>query len=180
MWATWHSRNLFVFEGNNEDSQVSLAKAEVIVESYRKIKSPSLPSSTRQNCRENQSWKPPPMGWFKVNVDAATKLEEQVPGLGVVIRNSEGNFIAAAQKQVRYFGDVTAAETKAIKLGIKTAKAANCVPLIIECHCQEAVDLALGRKSSNKEICWTILDIQEKLKNYTTPHYNILLGFIIA
>ncbi|KAH9743305.1 homogentisate geranylgeranyltransferase [Citrus sinensis] len=133
-----------------------------------------------KNCRENQSWKPPPMGWFKVNVDAATKLEEQVPGLGVVIRNSEGNFIAAAQKQVRYFGDVTAAETKAIKLGIKTAKAANCVPLIIECHCQEAVDLALGRKSSNKEICWTILDIQEKLKNYTTPHYNILLGFIIA
>lgn len=95
-WATWHSRNLFVFEGKKEDSQVSLAKGEAIVESYRKIKCPSLPSSTRQNCRENQSWKPLPTGWFKVNVDAATKLEEQVVGLRVAIKNSEGNFVAAA------------------------------------------------------------------------------------
>ena len=110
-------------------------------------------------------------------MDAATKLKEQVAGLGVVIRSLEGNFVAVAQKQVRYFGDVTAAETEAIKLGIETAEAANCVPLMIECDCREAVDLALGRKGSNTEICWTILDIQEKLKelqNLTLQHASRL------
>lgn len=98
-WAIWHSRNLFVFEGKREDSQVSVAKAEAIVDSDRKIKPPPLPSSSKQKSSENQAWKPPPVGWFKVNVDAATKVENQVASLGAVIRDSEGNFLAAAQKQ---------------------------------------------------------------------------------
>lgn len=41
--ANWHSRNLFAFEKKREDSQISVAKAKAIVESYRKIKPPPLP-----------------------------------------------------------------------------------------------------------------------------------------
>lgn len=35
-WATWHLRNLFVFNGKKEDSRVSLTKVEAIVKSCRK------------------------------------------------------------------------------------------------------------------------------------------------
>lgn len=142
-WANWHSRNLFVFEGKKEDSQVSLAKAEAIVESYWKIKSPPLTSSISQSCKKKLELETSSNRVVQSKCDAATKFKEHVAGLGVVIRNSEGNFVAA-QKQVKYYGDVTA-----IKLGIEVAEATNCVPLIIESDCQVAVDLAIGRKSGN-------------------------------
>lgn len=48
----------------------------------------SIPS---QEILANQTWKPPPASFLKVNVDAATELKEQIAGLGAVIRDSGGN-----------------------------------------------------------------------------------------
>lgn len=163
-WANWHSRNLFTFEGKNEDSQVSLAKAEAIVEAYRKIKPPPLMSSQSQTPSAEQSWKPSPKGCLNINLDVATKSQNKIADLGVVIRDSKGEFVAAAQKQESFFGDVLAAEVKVIQWGFEVVEAAGGRPLIIESDCKEAVDLVLGRKCSRAEVDWIIADIQESLK----------------
>lgn len=177
-WAIWHSRNLFVFEGKREDSQSisGQSRGNPIVDSYRKIKPPPLPSSSKQKSSENQAWKPVPVGWFKVNVDAATKVENQVAGLGAVIRDSEGNFVAEAQKQDKLYGDALAAEAKANQLGIDMAESAGCMPLIIESDCQEAVDLVMGKKDGRTEIGWIISDIHEGQRrlNITVQHISRL------
>lgn len=89
-WANWHSRNRFVFEGKKEDPQVSMAKSEVMVEAYRTIKPPPLPSSSSKNDSANLMWKPPPIGKLKVNVDAATRVEDQILCLEPVIRDHGG------------------------------------------------------------------------------------------
>lgn len=39
-WSIWYSRNLFIFEGKREDSQLSVARATVVVDSYRRIRTP--------------------------------------------------------------------------------------------------------------------------------------------
>ncbi|KAK9218187.1 hypothetical protein WN943_006824 [Citrus x changshan-huyou] len=59
--------------------------------------------------------------------------------------------------EIRYYRDVTAAKAEAIKLGIEIAEAANCMPLIIECDCQEVVDLAIGKKAVTLRSVWTRL-----------------------
>lgn len=154
-----------------------MAKAKAIVKSYRKIKPPPLPSYAEQNYQTKQTWKPPPLGCFKVNVGAATKIQNQVAGLGVIIRNAEGKFIAAAQNRENFSGDVLAAEAKAIQLGIAAAKAAKCRPVIIESDCQEVIDLITRRKCSKTEISWIISDIIEdlkKLNNATLQHTSRL------
>lgn len=110
-------------------------------------------------------------------MDAATKLMNQVAGLGVAIRDSWRNFVAAAQKQIKFHGNVLAAETEAILLGIEIAETAGCKPLILESDCQEAVDLITGRKCSKAEISWTISDIQEglqRLNNANVQHVSRL------
>lgn len=135
-WANWHSRNLFIFEGKKKDAQVSLAKAEAIVEAYRKIKPPSLPSPQSQTALAEQTWKPTLAGCLKINMYAATNKQNKVACLGVVNRDSRGKFVAVAQKQEGFFGDVLAAEAKAIQLGFEVAEAAGCRPLIIEFDCQ--------------------------------------------
>lgn len=83
-----------------------------------------------------------------MNVDAAIKQKNLVAGLGAIIRNLEGKFVAAAQKKTTYYGDVTALETKAIKMAIETAVSAGCMPLIFESDCQEAISLVTRRTCS--------------------------------
>lgn len=109
-----------------------MAKAEALAESYKKIKPPPLPSIQRQPNTAEQSWKPPLVGCFKLNVDAATKKQNQVAGLGAVIRDCEGNFVAAAQKQERFNGDVTTTEAKAMQLAMEIVENAGYMPLIIK------------------------------------------------
>lgn len=74
-------------------------------------------------------------------MDAATKRQDQVAGLGAMIRDSQGNFIAATKKHEGFYEDVLAAKAKAIQLRIEVVEIARCIPLIIESDCQEVVDL---------------------------------------
>lgn len=42
---------------------------------------------------------PLPEGWFKVNVDASIKIEDQVAGLGMVVADTNGNMVAAVSSE---------------------------------------------------------------------------------
>lgn len=66
------------------------------VEAYRRIKSPHTQTNAKK--KNELTWKPPPKGWFKVNTDATIQIQEQKVGLGILIRDSEGGFGAAAMK----------------------------------------------------------------------------------
>ncbi|KAL9433530.1 hypothetical protein AB3S75_028375 [Citrus x aurantiifolia] len=151
-WAIWHSRNLFVFEKKNEDGHISVAKAEATVESYRRIKAPQRQDNPLQAAAAQPSWKPPPEGWFKMNVDAAIRTNDQMVELGIAIRNHKGEFIAAAMKKSRYYGSIAAAEAEAANWGLEIAENAACIPLIIESDCQDVVNLITKKKSSKVEI----------------------------
>ena len=40
-WSIWHARNLFLFKGKKVDPLVSMAKAEAMLDSYKRVKIPS-------------------------------------------------------------------------------------------------------------------------------------------
>ena len=93
-WSIWHSRNLFLFKNKKEDPQLSVAAAEAMVQSYSRIQMPQMQGNSKQSTANQKQWKHPPEGWFKVNVDAAVRVEQQRIGMGIVIRNSRGKVIA--------------------------------------------------------------------------------------
>ena len=86
-WSIWQSRNLLIFKSKREDSQSSVAVAEAVVQAYRRIQMPHMQESSRYDDVVQKCWKPPPTGWFKANVNAAVKNDQQRTGLGIVIRN---------------------------------------------------------------------------------------------
>lgn len=51
-------------------------------------------------------------------MDATTKLEDQIAGLGIIIRDSNGKFVDAGMQQSKFYGDVMYAEAEAARLGI--------------------------------------------------------------
>lgn len=105
-WAAWNARNLFIFEAKQVDPLITLVKAEAIIKSYTRFKIPSSNHWENEKETSQSNWCPPPRGFVKINVNAANNAERQVAGLGVVMRDCEGNFVAATVKKVQFFGDV--------------------------------------------------------------------------
>ncbi|KAH9759717.1 putative reverse transcriptase/RNA-dependent DNA polymerase [Citrus sinensis] len=163
-WSIWSSRNLFIFKGKEEDAQISVGRAAAVVESYRRIKIPATQTVSQNQSNNQQTWLPPPNGWYKVNVDAAIRPSNQTAGLGVVIRDSRAKVVAAAVQNTIYKGDVECMEAEAINFGIQVAQSTNFLPMIIESDSKGVVDLACNRKGSITEIFWKIATIQDSLK----------------
>ena len=113
----------------------------------------------KEQTSKQDQWCPPPVGYYKVNVDAAVHAEQQLTGLGVVIRNSQGQVIVAAFKSTKFEDNVTAAKAEAVKWGLEMALEARLAAVIIETDCIEVANLANNETSSRKEIVWTISDI---------------------
>lgn len=164
-WAIWYARNRVVNEGKQEDPQITAARAAATADSYLRIKCPNVQVVPRQHNNNQQVWNPPPIGWYKVNVDAAIQMANSKAGLGVVIRDSSGKILAAAVQSTGFRGDVACMEAEAVLFGIQVACQAKCDPIIIESDSLEVVELSLQRKSSMAEICWAVEEIQACLKN---------------
>ena len=59
---------------------------------------PSANSPQQQHSRA--SWQPPPLDLYKINYDGATFDSENMSGIGVVIRDSQGSAVAALSQQL--------------------------------------------------------------------------------
>lgn len=86
---------------------------------------------------------PPTVGHYNVNVDVVVLKDQQIAGLSAVIRDSQGQVIAAAVKSTMFQENVSTAE--AIKWGMEVAKEARLTAIIVEMDCNEVVDLAANK-----------------------------------
>ncbi|KAE8667710.1 NUP155 protein [Hibiscus syriacus] len=93
MWTTWKLRNLIVFEGGDCCSF-----------------QPNMIMSTLP-------WHPPPKGFVKINVDAATTKDWKKSGLGGVLKDSSGHTLGSF-KELADPGPPTYMELKAIQKGL--------------------------------------------------------------
>ncbi|KAL9450376.1 hypothetical protein AB3S75_012168 [Citrus x aurantiifolia] len=166
-WGIWSARNQFIFKLKKEDPQIVLAKAEAILKAYKRTHVPAPIHMDQQICKAQQNWSPPPAGYFKLNVDAATNRDKQILGLGVVIRNAEGIVVAAAINCSQFCGDVAFAEAEAMEFGLQVAGNAKLSSLIVETDSQEVAGFVNNRQSSMKEIFWVVAAIQSLMKNFT-------------
>nr|GLL39706.1 uncharacterized protein LOC109189292 [Ipomoea trifida] len=66
------------------------------------------------NHPEPARWTKPAHGWIKVNVDTAINNDLKTTGLGCIIRNVDGNFVAA--KEIAWRGHYQPREVEAISI----------------------------------------------------------------
>lgn len=93
-WSIWFSRKNFIFKGMEEDPQISMGRAEDVVESYKRMQVPKNQSTSKYQSSNQQVWLPPPDGWYKMNVDVAIKDQNYIAGLEVVVRDFNGKAVA--------------------------------------------------------------------------------------
>ena len=77
-------------------------------------------------------WKPPDSGLYKINFDGALFADQGSAAIGVVIRDWEGQVIAALSEKVRHPGSVDLVEALATRQAISFAKELNIHQMVIE------------------------------------------------
>lgn len=100
-WTVWYSRNKFIFEGQKLEPSLVAAKAESVLAAYQRVRKPVTSHPNTSKAEKNQKWTPTPENVFKVNVDAAVSIKDQMATFGVVIRDSRSNIVAAGINQAQ-------------------------------------------------------------------------------
>lgn len=97
-------------------------------------------------------------------MDAAVKIKNQIARLRVVVRDSNGEVVAATIQRSMFQRSSPHMEAEAVNLGIKIAQNARYSLMIIESDSQEVMDLILSKKDNIMETSWIIADIQESIQ----------------
>ena len=102
--------------------------AELLMEDFNSmntiVKQP-VPSRT-------QGWSPPIEGWYKVNVDGVVFRESSSYGIGVVIRNEQGQIVGAMSKKLNLPIKAVEVEAKVFEEGLLLAGDLGLKQVILE------------------------------------------------
>ena len=110
-WAVWNRRNQLHFKESACPIDQILLLAKERKREFQSFHSATLKMQHRKHTR----WKPPNRDFYKVNYDGADFAEQGRAGIGVIIRNSDGDVMASMSQQVQLPTTVTQVEAMAAR-----------------------------------------------------------------
>ena len=105
-------------------------------------------------------WRPPNLGWIKINTDGSVALEARRGGVGGVAR-SHSTFRAAWCKPYQGITDPLISETLAIRDGVIFAKLRGYEKVVMESDCLEVVNLWNSRHDDRTIVAPILVEIVE-------------------
>lgn len=108
-------------------------------------------------------WEKPQQGWMKVNVDGSYDAQTGTGGIEVVLRDSEGNVIAASCKQLASCRNALEAELLACKEGAVLALQWTFLPFVLEMDCLVAIQMIQSKEKDISELAYLIREVKELL-----------------
>ena len=123
-WAIWYNRNKIVHKALSHHPDQIWCFAKKYIHEFKSASTRCSQSSTK--------WTAPPRGSFKINVDGATSENERNSRVGVVIRDVNGNVIAACCNYLQGQYSVEEVEAPAMEWGLLLAKEYKLPHIILE------------------------------------------------
>ncbi|KAK1683369.1 hypothetical protein QYE76_044217 [Lolium multiflorum] len=119
-----------------------------------------------------KKWMKPGQGLAKLNTDGAFKPGEEA-GLGMVLRDNEGEVIFSACQEVAFCTDATEVELMAIEEGLKLSLQWTGLPFVVETYCAEAIKLIKEGTPNMSPYAFRIRSIRDLLKERDTTVVKI-------
>jgi hypothetical protein len=106
MWYIWFNRNRAAHENKMWDPKLVVAKAESHLEEFIKVSSRVEEGELRNGSESSRPrWKAPVAGMVKINWDVIERVEVGSSSRGIIIRDSEGQVLAAVSSAGSKGGD---------------------------------------------------------------------------
>ena len=113
-WVLWGNRNEVQCGGKQKDGRMLLHWAAQYLEEYHFVI--ALTPVTNISVQHVQRWNPPTTSCFKCNVDVAVFAELKSVGIGVIVRDWHGHFVAACASIYMHHWDLLKQNRKLLKL----------------------------------------------------------------
>lgn len=140
----WFRRNAWVHDGDFLHPVSFVEDATRAIEELHRV---LVPDGWTQPVREERiaTWMRPPVGWCKVNVDAALNAKTGRMGFGIIVRDSEGKVRAAKSVPKVGLVEPAAALTMAVFYGVSYCHERGIPNILVEGDAKQVIDAIEAR-----------------------------------
>ena len=107
-------------------------------------------------------WAPPPLGQYKVNSDGAVFANQRKVGLGMMIRDNNGNVIAALSSPMVGPLGTLETEAKAMEVGMRFALDLDIQDVVVECDALAVFNAVQGLATPSSSILFIVDSILQQ------------------
>lgn len=154
MWSIWRARNDLLWSGTRTTPREITVRDEEWLSVYHRW---HLPCKEPRNLMK-QRWSKPPEGWIKCNFDEAWEDRTTSGGVGVIIRSSNGEFLAALSGKVGVATSPLHAEMAAARRAVMFVKErfAEGTKVLFESNYSITM-AAMKHQGEDTHHCWGLL-----------------------
>ena len=105
-------------------------------------------------------WTPPPLDKYKINVDAAVFKDQKAAGVGVLIRDCNGQVIAALSKKINAPLGPVEVEAKVVEAGVQFTKDIGIQDIILEGDSLTVLNALGGNTSPRSSVAAVVAGIK--------------------
>ncbi|XP_058202823.1 uncharacterized protein LOC131317281 [Rhododendron vialii] len=174
MWYIWKCRNGVLFEHKLSLPWLVCKKAAEYFHEFSSANSMDTTAVILNGEGSSNSWRKPPHGMFKINVDGSWKKGQSKGGYGIVIRDSRGLFVAASIGVFPWCASSLVAEALAFRHGILLGSHLGLGSILIESDAQLMVNMLHGKVAISQEVEVIIHDIQVLSRNFHCCSYSFV------
>ncbi|KAG2717700.1 hypothetical protein I3760_03G188300 [Carya illinoinensis] len=146
-WSFWYRRNQMVHEGKTPAPTEVIEHAISLLKLYQDMQTIPEKKSYSQ-----LQWKKPPPNGLKLNVDGAIFKEQYRAGVGIILRDTNGDVLLAASKKESMVNDPAEVELLAMLRGLQLV-----LPLGIEELIIESDSLVMVTQLQQEDESWSVL-----------------------
>jgi ribonuclease HI len=170
----WFRRNKWVNEGIFINPNDIIRQTEELAEEFKKVNMPESTNGAVENIDRKKKWEAPPHGWYKVNWDVAIDKLQQRVGVGVVIREENGQVVAAMSKTRQGTLEPTSGEAFAAYQATCLCKDLGLQHINLEGDAKQVVEAVNSLTSSWSKYGHLIDDIRRMLQSFTRWKCNFV------
>ncbi|KAL0013241.1 hypothetical protein SO802_000310 [Lithocarpus litseifolius] len=151
-WMIWNCRNKAIFEDSNPKPAGLWSRASIYTLEFMEANKKHLVSSAAPVCR----WSPPSIDTvFKLNIAISQSKSSPSVGVGLLIRNSKGEVMAAACEQARKELNALWTAASVVRIALLFCQNISFTKIIAE-----LVDLLNSDRICSLEVAWILEDIK--------------------
>ena len=130
-WACWTARNSLVMHNDHPNVHLLVTRFANMIKDHATYMLKVHGEAPQAVPRSPNKWLPPPLGWVKINTDAAVLGTTSI-GLGWVTRDSSGAILAAGVRRLNVCWTPEMAEWMAARWALDVARTQNWRQVILE------------------------------------------------